>query len=77
MKDNCNDVGVVPDVHQFISGVAIIGVHRSETRLESRKQTFQVLRAVVHVLRDFVLLLDAGIQQTLGDSVGAAVEIGP
>ena len=77
MKDNCNNVGVVPDVHQFISGVAIVGVHWREASLESGKQTFQVLRAVVHVLRDFVLLLDAGVQETLGDSVGALVEIGP
>jgi hypothetical protein len=77
MKDNCNDVGVVPDVDQLVSGVAIVGIDWSEARFESGEQTFEILRAVVHVLRNFVLLLNASVEKGLGDSVSSSIEIGP
>ena len=77
VKDNCNDVGIVPDVHQLISGVAIVGIDWCKSGFESGEQTFKILRTVVHVLRNFVLLLNAGIEKTLSDSVCTLVEISP
>ena len=77
MKDNCNNIRVIPDVDQLVSGVAMVGIDGCESSFESRKQTFEVLGAVVHVLRDFVLLLNAGVEKALGDSVCSLIEIGP
>ena len=77
MKDNCNNISVIPDVHQLVGGVAIVGIDWSETRFEGGEQTFEILRAVVHVLRDFVLLLNASVEKGLGDSVCSSIEIGP
>ena len=77
MKDNRDNIGVIPDVHQLVSGVAIVGIDRREARFEGGEQTFEILRAVVHVLRDFVLLLNASVEKSLGDSVSSAVEISP
>ena len=77
MEDNSNNISVIPDVHKFIGGVAIVGIDRSEARFKGREQAFEILRAVVHVLRDFVLLLNASVEKALGDSVCSLVEISP
>jgi hypothetical protein len=77
VKDNCYNISVIPDVDQLVSGVAIVGIDWSEARFESGEQTFEILRAVVHVLRNFVLLLNASVEKGLGDSVSSSIEIGP
>ena len=77
VEDNCNNIGVIPDVYQLVGGVAIVGIDRSEARFKGREQAFEILRAVVHVLRDFVLLLNASVEKALGDSVCSLVEISP
>ena len=55
----------------------MVGIDWCESGFESSEQTFKVLRTVVHVLRNFVLLLNANIQKTLCDAVCSLIEIGP
>jgi hypothetical protein len=46
VEDDCNNIGVIPDVHKFVGCVPIVGVDRSEARFEGGEQTFEILRAV-------------------------------
>jgi hypothetical protein len=70
-------VGVVPQVHQLVGGVAVVRVHDGRAGLERRERRLDVLGRVVEVLGHLVLLADAGGQQGRGDAVGAAVHLGP
>jgi hypothetical protein len=71
-------VGVVPQVDEFVVGVAVVGVDRGVSGLEGGERRLHVLGAVVEVERDLVLLGDAvDVEQCGGDAVCAAVEIGP
>ena len=70
-------VGVVPEVHQLVGGVAVVGVDDGEARLEGGEDRLEVLRAVVEVLRDLVLFGRAGSQECRGDPVRTSIEVGP
>jgi hypothetical protein len=72
-----DDVGVVPQVGQFVRRVAIVGVDHGEAGLERGEDRLEVLRPVVQVLGDLVLLGDASAQQMGGEGVGALVELTP
>ena len=70
-------VGVVPEVQEFVGGVPIVRVHRHERRLERGVHRLQVLRAVVEVLGHGLLTGEAGVEEVLGDPVGAAIDLTP
>ena len=77
VEDHGGDVGVVPQVHQLIGGVAIVGVDRGHAGLEASVQALDVFGAVVQVLGDLVLLDQTGVEQRSGDAVGTRVELRP
>src|SRR5581483_8148320 len=77
VEDHGDRVGVVPQVHQLVGRVAIVGVDGDEPGLEAREQCLDVRRAVVEVLRHLVLMDGAGVEQRAGDAVGTAVDLGP
>ncbi len=65
-------VGVVPQVDEFVGGVAVVGVDDREADLERGEDRLEVLRAVVEVLRHLVLLGRLGPQQRRRDAVRPA-----
>ena len=77
MEDHGNGVGVVPEVLQFVVGVAVVGVHRNESGLVHTEHALEVLGAVVHVLRHFVLVVGARSEQRCSDAIGATIELAP
>ncbi len=78
MKNHRGDVAVVPEVDEFVAGIAIVGVDRGEARLERRKRRLEVLGGVVEVLRDLVLFGGARrVEQRSGDAVGPPVHLDP
>ena len=72
-----DDVGVVPQVHQLVGRVPVVGVDGGEADLERSEDRLEVLGCVVEVLGDLVLLARVRPEQRRGDAVGAAVELGP
>ena len=78
MEDNGGDVAVVPEIDEFVSGVAVVGVDRGEAGLECSECRLEVFGAVVEVLGDLVLLGGSGdSEHRRGDAVGAPVHLGP
>ena len=72
------DVGVVPEVDQFIGGVPVVRVDHGHAGLERCEHRLEILRRVVQVLGDLVLLGGSvGGEQGGGDTVRTPVEVGP
>ena len=61
VKDDRRRVGVVPEEHQLLGAVAVIRVDGHEARLHRGEDGLEVLVAVVEVLGDLVLALEAGV----------------
>ena len=70
-------IGVVPEVGELVLGVAVVGVHRDQTRFEAREHRLDVLVRVVEILRDLVLLRGARRDQRPRHAVRSAVELRP
>ena len=63
VEDHGHGVGVLPQVDEFVVGVAVVGVDRDEAALVGGEGRLEVLGAVVEVEGDLVLLADVGAQQ--------------
>ena len=59
VEDNRTDIGVIPEVDEFVRCVSIVRVDDGHPRLERGKNTFDVVRGVVKILSDLVLLDEA------------------
>ena len=71
-------VRVVPQVDEFIGGIAVVRVDGCVAGLERRERRLEVFRAVVQVEGDLVLLGHAiDPEQRRGEPVGPAVEVAP
>ena len=77
VEHNGGGISVGPQLHQFIAGIAVVGVDRHQRGFEGSEGGFHVGRSVVQVERDLVLRLQSGTQQRLRHAVGAAVEVAP
>jgi hypothetical protein len=70
-------VAVVPQVHELVVEVPVVGVDRGQPGLERPEHRLDVLGAVVEVLGDLVLLRGAVGEELGGHPVGPPVHLGP
>ncbi len=77
VEDHGHRVGVLPQVHQLVVGVAVVGVDGDHADLVGGVGGLQVLRAVVEVQGQLVLLGHSRAEQPAADVVGAMVELPP
>jgi hypothetical protein len=77
VKDDGDDVGVVPEVEQFVVDVAVIRVDGHQPGLERAEDRLQVFGPVVEVLGDLVLVPATACDEEAGESFGPPLEVGP
>ena len=76
LDDDRTGIGVVEDVLQLGSGVAVVDVDRNRTHLEQTEQARDVLDAVLQEQRHIVEGTDSVAGEQVRDLVGEAVEFG-
>ena len=77
VEDHGLRIGVVPDVREFLVGVAVVGVHRDHRGLLGPEKSLEVLVAVVEVLGDLRLVAETASEQRLRHTCGASIEFSP
>ena len=77
MKHNRSRISVIPEIFQFIGGVAIVRIYWHVGGLEGCKHRLHIFRAVVEILRYRLLAFKPSVDEVLRNAVCSSIDVTP